>query len=94
MARGIFIYINTTSRNNFFPKRWSHDETDTLMILHAAELGAAGKTVHLMTQETDALVLALRMSFYYLVLIGNTIMCPMVRVSVDDKCCSNPSTAN
>ena len=38
----------------------SHEEADTVMILHASELGAAGKAVHLMTQDTDALVLALR----------------------------------
>ena len=30
------------------------------MIRHAIELDAAGKTVHLMTQDTDVLVLGLR----------------------------------
>ena len=38
----------------------SQEEADTVMILHAAELSAAGKTVHIMTQDTDVLVLAIR----------------------------------
>ena len=38
----------------------SQEEADTVILLHAAELGAAGKTVHIMTQDTDELVLALR----------------------------------
>ena len=37
----------------------SQEEADTVMILHAIELGATGKTVHIMTQDTDVLVLAL-----------------------------------
>ena len=61
------FYINIHNNQETFFRNAGvnfHDEADTRMILHAAELGTAGKTVQLMTQETDALVLALRMSFY------------------------------
>jgi len=33
---------------------------DTLMILHAVEIAASGATVHVYTQDTDVLLLALR----------------------------------
>jgi hypothetical protein len=36
-----------------------HEEADTLIILHAAEISASGKNVHIMTQDTDVMVLAL-----------------------------------
>ena len=38
----------------------TQEEADTLIILHAAEIFAAGKNVHIMTQDTDVLVLALQ----------------------------------
>lgn len=38
----------------------TQEEADTLIILHAAEVSAAGKSVHIMTQDTDVMVLALR----------------------------------
>ena len=38
----------------------TQEETDTLIILHAAEISKAGKNVHIMTQDTDVMVLALR----------------------------------
>ena len=38
----------------------SQTEADTLMILHASELSADGRTVHFLTQDTDVVVLALR----------------------------------
>ena len=38
----------------------TQEEADTLVILHAAEISKAGKNVHIMTQDTDVIVLALR----------------------------------
>ena len=38
----------------------STQEADTLMMLHAAEICATGKSVHIMMQDTDVLVLTLR----------------------------------
>ena len=38
----------------------THEEADTVMMLHASEICASGKHVHFMTQDTDVLVLALR----------------------------------
>ena len=38
----------------------TQEEWDKLIILHAAEISAAGKHVHIMSQDTDVLVLALR----------------------------------
>jgi hypothetical protein len=37
-----------------------HEEADTLIILHAAEISASGKNVHMMTQDTDVMGLAIR----------------------------------
>ena len=37
----------------------THEEADTLMILHAAELSGKQKNVHIMMQDTDVMVLAL-----------------------------------
>ena len=68
----------------------SHEEADTVMILHAAELGAAGKTVHLMTQNIDVLVLALRR----LPFLGPKPSLIMGTGEQEDKCCSNQSMTN
>jgi len=38
----------------------TQEEADTLMILHAVEVAASGATVHVYTQDTDVLLLALR----------------------------------
>ncbi|KAG0711912.1 hypothetical protein GWK47_019569 [Chionoecetes opilio] len=38
----------------------TQEEADTLMILHAVEVAAAGAIVHIYTQDTDVLLLALR----------------------------------
>ena len=39
----------------------TQEEADTLIILHAAEISAAGKKVHIMTKDTyDVMVLALQ----------------------------------
>ena len=38
----------------------TQEEADTLIILHAVEISKAGKNVHIMTQDTDVMVLALR----------------------------------
>ena len=38
----------------------TQQEADTLIILHAAEISKAGENVHIMTQDTDVMVLALR----------------------------------
>ena len=35
------------------------EEADTLIIFHAAEICAKGKSVHILMQDTDVLVLAL-----------------------------------
>ena len=53
-----------TNRENVQPLTdiSSQEEADTIMILHAVEVGKAGKgnDVHILTQDTDVLVLALR----------------------------------
>jgi len=38
----------------------TQEEADTLMILHAVEIAASGDTLHIYTQDTDVLLLALR----------------------------------
>ena len=38
----------------------TQEEADTLIILHAAKMSKAGKNVHIMTQNTNVMVLALR----------------------------------
>ena len=38
----------------------TQEEADTLMILHAVQVAASGATVHVYTQDTDVLLLALR----------------------------------
>ena len=37
----------------------TQEEADTLIILHAAKISKAGKNVHIMTQGTNVMVLAL-----------------------------------
>ena len=37
----------------------TQEEADTLIMLHAAEISKAGKNVHIITQDTDVMVLAL-----------------------------------
>ena len=37
-----------------------HEEADMLIILHSAEISASGKNVHIMTQDTDIMILSLR----------------------------------
>ena len=51
MTVRLFVHCNkgtfeTTTRVS------SHEEADTVLVLKAAELSAAGKTVHLMTKDT------------------------------------------
>ena len=38
----------------------TQEEADTLIILHTAEISRAGKNVHIMTQDTDIMVIALQ----------------------------------
>ena len=38
----------------------TQEETDTLIMLHTAEISKAGNNVHIMTQDTDVMVLALQ----------------------------------
>ena len=62
------------------------EEADTVMILHLIDLGVSVKTVHIMTQATDVLVLVLRRL---------PIFCTHFSlVKVDAKCCLNQSMTN
>ena len=53
-------YVMSNKPGTINPGVSSQEEADTLMILHACEAAKAGCTVHIYSQDTDVLVLALK----------------------------------
>ena len=48
----------------------TQEEADTLIMLHAAEISKAGKNAHIITQDTDDMVLDLRRLTQTTILMG------------------------
>ena len=61
----------------------TQEEADTLIMLHAAEISKAGKNVHIMTQDTDVMVLALRR----LRVLGLKKLCLWEQVTTEGELC-------
>ena len=64
----------------------SHEKPDTVMIFHSVKLSPLGKTVHIITQDTDVSVLVLRR----LPIFGTQFSL----VIVNAKCCFNQYMTN
>ena len=61
MVTATRLHVNSNRNDNRKTNVSTQIEADTLMILHAAELSGEGKIVNFLTQDTDVLLLTLRL---------------------------------
>ena len=61
MVTATRLHVNSNRNDNRKTNVSTQIEADTLMILHAAELSGEGKIVNFLTQDTDLLLITLRL---------------------------------